>query len=259
VTGSGTAPPMEDPAVTRARNEQKAVVDLLKGDLSRIRKRIGAADYQKIDAHLEGVLAMERRILPPTTTPTPTVGCVVPPSPTTVTSNSANYPTQVTQMMDLAAGLLACDVTRVLTLQLSRGFSDIVHTWLGHTSGHHTMSHDGMTRTTELTGIDNWYAKQVAYLLGKLDAVNEGTGTLLDNTLVVWGRELGNTSHNMTRVPMIMAGKAGGAMRTGRFLNYDGKEHAQLLVSVAHLMGMTTTTKVGNRQTSTGPLAGLVG
>ena len=259
VTGSGTAPPMEDPAVTRARNEQKAVVDLLKGDLSRIRKRIGAADYQKIDAHLEGVLAMERRIVPPTTTPTPTVGCVVPPSPTTVTSNSANYPTQVTQMMDLAAGLLACDVTRVLTLQLSRGFSDIVHTWLGHTSGHHTMSHDGMTRTTELTGIDNWYAKQVAYLLGKLDAVNEGTGTLLDNTLVVWGRELGNTSHNMTRVPMIMAGKAGGALRTGRFLNFDGKEHAQLLVTIAHLMGMTTTTKVGNRQTSTGPLAGLVG
>ena len=202
---------------------------------------------------------MERRIVPPTTTPTPTVGCSVPPSPTTVTSNGANYPTQVTQMMDLAAGLLACDVTRVMSLQLSRGFSDIVHTWLGHTSGHHTMSHDGMVRTTELTGIDNWYAKQVAYLLGKLDAVNEGTGTLLDNTLVVWGRELGNTSHNMSRVPMIMAGKAGGAMRTGRFLNYDGKEHAQLLVSVAQLMGMTTTTKVGNRQTSTGPLAGLVG
>ena len=66
--------------MTRARNEQKAVVDLLKGDLSRIRKRIGAADYQKIDAHLEGVLAMERRILPPPTTPT-TVGCTIPPSP----------------------------------------------------------------------------------------------------------------------------------------------------------------------------------
>ena len=56
--------------MTRARAEQQAVVDLLKGDLARIRKQVGAADYQKIDAHLEGVLAMERRIMPPPTTPT---------------------------------------------------------------------------------------------------------------------------------------------------------------------------------------------
>jgi hypothetical protein len=256
ITPSGMTP-MEDPAVTRARAEQKAVVDLLKGDLSRLRKRLGAADYQKIDAHLEGVLAMERRIVPPPTTPT-TVGCTVPASPTTVTANNANYPTQVTQMMDIATHILACDVTRILTLQLSRGFSNITHTWLGHTSGHHTMSHDGVDRRTELTAIDNWYAQQVAYFLGKLDAVNEGTGTLLDNTLIVWGRELGNTSHNMDRSPFILAGKAGGALRTGRSLNYDYKQHAKLLVSVAHLMGLTTITKVGNRQTDNGPLTGLL-
>ena len=162
-------------------------------------------------------------------------------------------------MMDLAAGLLACDVTRVLTLQLSRGFSNITHTWLGHTSAHHTMSHDGVDRRTELTAIDDWYAKQVAYFLGKLDAVNEGTGTLLDNTLLVWGRELGNTSHNMGRAPFIIAGKAGGALRTGRFLNYDKQEHAKLLVSIAQLMGMSTLASVGNRAMNSGPLTGLLG
>jgi hypothetical protein len=62
----------------------------------------------------------------------------------------------------------------------------------------------------------------------------------------------------MSRVPMIMAGKAGGALRTGRFLNYDNKEHAKLLVSIAQLMGVTTINKVGNRQTDMGPLAGLL-
>ena len=97
-----------------------------------------------------------------------------------------------------------------------------------------------------------------AYLLGKLDAVNEGTGTLLDNTLVVWGRELGSTAHRMERVPFILAGKAGGALRTGRFLSYDKLEHAKLLVSVAQLMGLSTVNTVGNRQTSAGPLAGLL-
>jgi len=258
VTPGGTQPPMEDPAVTRARAEQHAVVDLLKGDLSRIRKRVGAADYQKIDAHLEGVLAMERRILPPPTTPT-TIGCTIPTAPTTVTSNNANYPTQITQMIDVAAHILACDVTRILTLQISHGFSNITHTWLGHTSAHHTMSHDGVDRRTELTAIDNWYAKQVAYLLAQLDAVNEGTGTLLDNTLIVWGRELGNTSHNMGRAPFIIAGKAGGVLRTGRFLSFDKQEHAKLLVAIAQMMGMSTLNSVGNRQMNTGPLTGLIG
>ena len=75
----------------------------------------------------------------------------------------------------------------------------------------------------------------------------------------MWGRELGNTSHNMGRVALHHGGQGGRRAAHGRFLNFDGKEHAKLLVSVAQLMGMTTTTKVGNRQTSTGPLAGLVG
>ena len=257
VTPSGMTP-TEDPAVTRARNEQKAIVELLKGDLGRIKTRVGAADYQKIDRHMQGVMAMERRIMPAPTGSTGSVGCTVPPAPMTVTSNSANFPTQITQMFDIAAHLLACDVTRVMTIQLSYGFSNVLHTWLGHTSAHHTMSHDMMDRRTELQAIDNWYAKQVAYFLGKLDAVNEGNGTLLDNSLVVWGRELGSTAHRMDRVPFILAGKAGGGLRTGRFLNFDKQEHAKLLVSVAHLMGVTSVMKVGDRQTNMGPLTGLL-
>jgi len=258
VQSGGMTPSMEDPAAARARNEQKAICALLKGDLARIRGRVGAADYQKIDAHLEGVLGIERRIAPAPTTPGGTSACTIPTTPTTVSSNNANFPTQITQMMDIATHILACDVTRVLTLQLSYAFSNVTHSWLGHSSGHHTMSHDGADRRTELQAIDNWYAKQVAYLLGKLDAVNEGTGTLLDNTLVVWGRELGSTAHRMERVPFILAGKAGGALRTGRFLSYDKLEHAKLLVSVAQLMGLSTVNTVGNRQTSAGPLAGLL-
>jgi hypothetical protein len=201
---------------------------------------------------------MERRISPPPTTPA-TTGCTIPTAPANLTANNANYPMQITQMMDIAAHVLACDVTRVLTLQLSHGFSGVTHTWLGQDTPHHTMSHDGIDRRTELTAIDNWYAQQVAYFLGQLDAVNEGNGTLLDNTLIVWGRELGNTSHNMARAPFIMAGKAGGALRTGRFLNFDKQEHVKLLVTIAQLMGMSSTNSIGNRVTNSGPLAGLVG
>jgi hypothetical protein len=152
--------------------------------------------------------------------------------------------------------MLACDVTRVATLQLSYGFSNVTHTWLGHTSAHHTMSHDGNDRRTQLQQIDTWYAEQFAYLLSKLDAVNEGTGTLLDNTLVVWGRELGTTAHRMERVPLVVAGGARGALVTGRNLSFDRQQHAKLLVSIGRVMGVDIN-GVGNRDTAGGALTGI--
>jgi hypothetical protein len=256
--GGGTAPPV-DPAIARLRAEQKALVDLLKGEMPKIRSVVGMADYQKIDAHLEGLLAIER-LNNATQSPQPiSASCALPPASAGATSasNGAGFPTQITQMMDIVTSLLACDVTRIVSLQISYAFSNVVHTWLGHTKGHHTMCHDGLDRRVELAAIDTWYSQQVAYLLGKLDGVNEGNGTLLDNTLVVWGRENGTTAHRMENVPFLLAGKAGGALRTGRFVNFPANPHAKLLVTVAQLMGLPITS-VGNINTNTGPLAGLI-
>jgi hypothetical protein len=262
-SGGATPPPTgpADPTAARIRAERQATLDLLKGEIPKIRATVGSADFQKIDAHLEGLLALERLNTSAGTPPTPPpVGsnCGLPPASADVASasNNAGYPTQVKQMMDIATGLLACDVTRVLTLQLSYAFSNVVHTWLGHTKGHHTMCHDGIDERTPLSAIDLWYSQQVAYLLGKLDAVSEGSGTLLDNTLIVWGHENGSTAHRQDNVPFMLAGKAGGALRTGRFVNFQGKPHAALLVSVAQLMGLPTTS-FGNINMNTGPLAGL--
>jgi hypothetical protein len=259
--GGGPVTPVPDPAAMRRFNEQKALVAALAGDLQRMRGRVGKDDYEKVDAHLGQIQAMGQRLTPPTTTTTatpPSAGCVIPARPAAGQSNNAAFPTQIRQMMDLAVGLLACDVTRVLTLQISYAFSHVLHTWLNHTSDHHNMSHDGSDRRVQLQQIDTWYAEQMAYFLGKLDAVNEGTGTLLDNCLVVWGRELGSTAHRMDRVPFILAGGAGGALRTGRNLNFQGQEHSKLLVSVAQIMGLTQVTAVGDRNMSgakAGPLA----
>lgn len=254
ITPSGSTP-TEDPAAAQARAEQQALLGVLKHDLGRIRTRVGAQEYQKIDQHLAGLASIERRLLGSTPRPA-SGGCTLPTAPTTVTSNNANYPTQITQMMDIAAHALACDVTRVLTLQLSHGFSNVTHTWLGHTSAHHTMSHDDTDRRTELQAIDNWYAQQLAYLLEQLDAVKEGNGTLLDNTLIVWGRELGSTAHRMERVPLVMIGKAGGALKTQRYLNFDKQDHAKLLVSIARIMGVDINS-IGDRKPNSGALSGL--
>ena len=177
----------------------------------------------------KGSLFIERRLNASATQRPVAATCTVPTAP----AAGADFPTQIHQMIDVATAALACDVTRVISLQMSYAFSAVVHKWLGHTSGHHTMSHDGTDRRKELQQIDTWYAGNVAYLLQKLDAVNEGTGTMLDNTLVVWARELGSTQHRMERVPLVMAGSAGGALPTGAGSTWRRQPHAQALVSIA--------------------------
>lgn len=245
----------EDPARERRQTEQQALVDLLKDDLTRLRRRVGKEDHYKLDAHLEGLLDLERRLGGPPPL-SPDANCTVSAPPGATSGRGGDFPTEIRHMMDIAVAALSCDVTRVLSLQLSYAFSHVLHTWLGHSSDHHNMSHDGQDRRNELQEIDAWYAEQVLYLLEKLDSVDEGEGTLLDNTLVVWGRELGTTAHRMTRVPFVLAGGARGALQAGRYLQYDGQQHARLLVSVARTMGLDVD-GVGNREPSSGGLTGI--
>jgi hypothetical protein len=108
--------------------------------------------------------------------------------------------------------------------------------------------------------IYTWYATKLAGLLDRLAAVPEGAGTMLDNTLVVWGSELGKgNTHSFAQVPFVVAGGAGGAVRQGRFLQVAaGTTHNRLLVAMAQAMGATAIQTVGNTDTGAGPLAGLL-
>ncbi len=245
-----TSDPVATPSADPLKPRRQAIVDRIKGDLARLKTKIGSEDYQKVDAHLEGLLALERRLTAPVEPPP--ASCVVPEAP----PDNTDFPTEIEQMFSIAAAALACDVTRVISIQLSYAFSHVKHSWLGHTSDHHTMSHDGTDRRSELQQIDAWYSAQIAAFLSKLDGIDEGDSTLLDNTLVVCGRELGSTAHRMDRWPALMAGGARGALTTGRYLQFDGQEHAKLLVSIARLMGLTIDT-FGNRVTGSGGLSGI--
>jgi hypothetical protein len=235
----------------------RAKLDLLMSDVERLRTRVGSEEYPKIEAHLGGLRAILTRL----DTPTPsTEGCTVPAeAPEASTSqyeNSTTFPRDAAAMMDLMAHALSCDLTRVASVQLSRGFSNIVHDWVGSSQGHHTVSHLDGDNTEELQSIDAWYGGQFAYLLNALDSIVEGDGTLLDNTLVVWGREMGTTSHKMQPASLIMAGGARGSLVTGRLLDFAGEPHAKLLVSVARLMGLDLNS-FGDRDPDSGPLAGI--
>lgn len=167
-----------------------------------------------------------------------------------------NFPAVGKLQMDLMAMALACDLTRVGTIQWENSVGNVQFTWLNITRGHHDMSHDGddVTQTMEnLTQINIWYAQQLAYLLGKLAAIPEGSGTMLDNTLVFCVNELsrGNV-HSHNPMPYLFAGGTGGTLQMGRFLQFKGEPHNNLLVSLMNLYGVEGT--FGDPNFCTGPL-----
>lgn len=238
---------------------KRAQLDLLLAEVTRLRGKVGSHEYTKVDAHLDGLSTLAQQLSAPA--PTITAGCSVPtgeiPDGTSRFENSEAFPGEARAMIDIVKHVFACDLTRVASIQLSRGFSGIVHSWVGATQGHHTVSHNDGDNRAILSAIDTWYAEQFAYLLQQLDSVQEGDGTLLDNTLVVWGREMATTSHRMQPIPLLFAGGARGGLAGGRFIDVNREPHAKALVSIAQLMGAETNT-FGDRDPDSGPLPGLV-
>jgi hypothetical protein len=166
--------------------------------------------------------------------------------------------------MDLAAAALACDQTRILTFQWSYSESEHLFQFLNNIQGnHHAISHDFASSGVNYdayNAIQSWYCQQFAYFLAKLDSYKEGDRTLLDNTVVFWATEIGeSTQHDLMMMPYVLAGSAGGKLKTGRFLDMSSsrKDNNQLLVSLGQMMGATDLTSFGDSSGATGPLANL--
>jgi hypothetical protein len=125
---------------------------------------------------------------------------------------------------------------------------------------HHAISHDfagSGTNYDAYNAIQTWYAKQFAYFLAKLDSVDEGDGTLLDHSIVLWATEIGeSTMHDLTLMPYVLAGGAGGKIQMGRFIDWSNskKDNNQMLVSIANAMGDEALTSFGDPSGATGPL-----
>ena len=148
--------------------------------------------------------------------------------------------------MALGVSALSCDMTRVLTLQMSHTVGPTVFTWLGIQNGHHSLSHSADSNTADVmdyVACERWYAEQFATLLQMLKDTPdvENGGSLFDSTLVVWAQGLGDgRMHTCTDVPFVLAG--GGAFTGGRFLQLQPTHHAHLLVSIAQAFGIGINT-----------------
>jgi hypothetical protein len=266
---AGIKPPSTppDPAMDRLRAQRRSILELVREELADARTRASTADRLKLDAHTESIRDIERRLVPlPPGSDAGGVACQVPTVGARIDVRApANMPAIGKLQMDIAAASLACDLTRVLTLQWTYAESTQTFPALGINEAHHVMSHAGDSDATaqeNLTKINVWYAEQLAYLLGKLASYKEGDGTLLDNTVVLWCNEVGKGNNHAHRdLPFLLAGSCGGHFRTGRFVDYmtggaAGHPHNNLLVSLAQAMGTKDAT-FGDPAHCTGPLPNL--
>jgi hypothetical protein len=252
-------------ALAKLQAERKSVLDAVAGSYSSLSPKLGATDKDKIDLHLSQIRDLETRL-----TATGAIGasCVKPGPPTGDYKQNDSFPKVGKLQMDLLTMALACDLTRVTSLQWENSVGGARFSWLGMDRGHHDMSHDGddVTATKEkLTQIDTWYMDQLLYLMDGMAKIPEGDagGTLLDHTLILCCNELSRgNAHSHPDMPFLLAGGTDAApkpLKMGRYLKYaDGPsvKHNDLLVSLLNVFGLPDKT-FGNPAYCSGPLARL--
>src|SRR6185295_11866601 len=137
-------------AADQKKKEQTSILDLVTADLNRLKTQVSSEEYPKIEAHLTGIRALEQRL--DTMMPMVSAGCVVPGRPEAAGkyANNANFPTEVAATLGMIPAIFACDLTRVASVQLSCGFSNVTHTWLGQDTPHHSTSHENADNRDKL-------------------------------------------------------------------------------------------------------------
>ncbi len=261
LTGAGTNPETLA-TLTQLRERRKSVLDLALGDFKDLKGRVGVDDRRKLDAHVEALSGFEKRLnTPESSAPSTGSSCKRPAVPAAGLNwkSSANFDKIGPLQMDLLIAALACDVTRVGSLQWSFAESYQSFPWLGIGAGHHDISHLGDSDTAgreNLIKINNWYAQQFASLIERLKSVPEGDGTLFDHTALVWVNELGKgNNHSLSNYPFVIAsGSRGRMFKSGRLVTAAGVPHNNLFVSLLHAMGNMQATQFGNPKFSTGNL-----
>jgi hypothetical protein len=249
-----------------------SVIDAALADLTDLRGRLGDTEKTKLDLHLEALREVERRVkgMAP-----PPAGCESPRIDITGVDDSnvfdpAQFPKILRAQTDLLVQAMACGLTQVGVLQCSMHTSELIMSRFpatemydahfdmrSHQASHYGPSHDpGKREFHDYVLQRRWFVAQLAYLLEQLKARPEGDGNMLDYSVVLGCSEIsdGNT-HSHDNMPFLLAGRAGGALSTGRLLSYPGRRHSDLLLSIAHAMNQGIPSF---GQASSGRLPGLL-
>ncbi len=203
-----------------ALRKRASLLDWVGEDLSRLKRNLGAEDRSKVDGYLDAVREVERRIqraeadARDNTLPDLDRPMGVP----------AAYADHARLMFELQLLAFQGDITRVTTFQLARETSNRTYPEIGVSDPHHPLSHHGNDpgKIERMAKINAFHVSLFAEFLEKMKATPEGDGTLLDNSLFLYGSGMGNPNlHDHSNLPVIVAGGAAGGMKGGRHIRFE--------------------------------------
>lgn len=248
-TAGSSSPPQQAPATpaadaTHARD--KSILDHLRSEVTALKALAGSHEQSKLDQHLTALRELEKRVqVPPASgggadgsmppPATPGAGCKVPSVP-----SGEDIPATLKNQLDLMYQALACDLTRVASLQvLCSAQSGIQFPWLNVKEDHHTLEHCGGPCGSNLDKVQTYFVEQFATFLNRLKATREGDRTMLDNSLVLLVSELSDPEqHSHENILAVTFGRAGGAVKPGRRIAYVETPHNVWLRSLLQVFGI---------------------
>ena len=226
-------------ARARRRQRDRSILDWVTDSVGQLKGTLGPADRARLNDYLEDVREIERRIQKVEALNSSGEARELPAAPIGVPDA---YDEHVRLMFDLQAVAFAADITRVFAFKLSRDVSNRVFKEAGVTTGFHIASHhnDRDDRILEFSKINKYHVSLLPSFLEKLKNTPDGEGTLLDNSLILYGSPMGNPNvHNHKRCPLFFAGHAGGRLKGQLHLKAnDGTPMANAMLSALQILGV---------------------
>jgi len=254
----------------------RSLLDLVLGGAKDLRGRLGHSDQQKIDEYLDGVRALERRIAAiehrqragdqagaerRRAGDSPLIDVAIPdgdvkgrsPEASQFVRRSSEGDSEIKRseymqvMCDLTVLAFQADITRVSTY-IGSTPNGASYPELGFSDQHHSQTHYGtdQVKIDKVAKINTLNVEQFAYMVSKMATLKEGTGTLLDHSIMMWGSGLENgDKHERKNLPFVIAGKGGGTLNTGRFITDTTGNQGDLLGTLLTAAGIPLDRPIG--------------
>jgi len=226
-----------------------SLLDSVNDEIRSLARTLGPGDTRKLTEYLESVREIEQRIQH-----TEAAGALSVELPDRPIDIPDSFEEHTKLMLDLVALAFRADVTRVFTMIFSRELSSRTFPQIGVPEQHHPTSHhrNDPDLIAKKAKIDTYHVQLLTYFLTQLDAARDGDGTLLDQSLIMYGGGMGDGNlHRHSDLPCLLAGSLGGRVRTGQHLAYkQDTPMANLLLTLLDKVGV----RVDRMGDSTGPL-----
>jgi hypothetical protein len=226
------------PAERLARRErQMSILDSVSGSLSRLRAEVGAGDRVRLEQYFEDVREIERRLALAASSALKTPDVALP------YGVPESFDEHVKLQFDLLCLAFQADITRVSTLLYARDLTGRVYRESGTSISFHGGSHhaEDPGRIAQFARLNQYHVKTLAYFIQKLKSLPDGEGTLLDNSLVLYGSNMGNSNQHLHYdVPHVLIGGASGQLQGDRHLAYAQRTvpTGNLLLSILDKYGV---------------------